>query len=276
VEKALGTVALLGGANAAALVESLSPMVKYLIGDIRHMSMSVSGLPPDQDGMIGVTVLLTTEGKSAKVCSTMSEMVAGMVKVFADNEEAREWVSLFEYKAGAETSGSVKVDHFTIKLPSEVDGEDREKANKIIGKEGILLRVAAVTDQRVAITFGGGSERLAQVVKAAQTDAAPLASDEGIQRVSAFLPKKRSAEGYLAVDRLLTMIGEIAKVAGKPLGVTMPEINAPIAFVTAPAGKAGSQNDVFVPLEAIVAVKDAVINAMGQKMNPAAQTEGDL
>ncbi|MCH7527790.1 MAG: hypothetical protein IID39_10170, partial [Planctomycetes bacterium] len=50
----------------------------------------------------------------------------------------------------------------------------------------------------------------------------------------------------------------------------------PIAMVSAPAGKAGLQNDLFIPMEVIVAAKDAAMNAMAQGMTPPPPPDGEL
>lgn len=276
VDKMLTTKGAQGGPEVAAVLEGLRPMIKYLIGSIRHLSMSIAPLRAGPNGMIGMTVVLTTEGDSKKVCTTIGEMIDRVKKGLAENEDAAEILNLVEYKAGAEKSGTVQVDHLMVSYPSEGSQEWREQADKILGAEGVLFRIAAVGDKRVAIAFGGGSERFAAVVKAARLNKASLADDEGIKRVSAFVPKKRSSEGYIAVDRLVRMIGEIAKVGDFPWPVVMPEINAPIAMVSAPAGKAGLQNDLFIPMEVIVAAKDAAMNAMAQRMTPPPPPDGEL
>ena len=130
-----------------------------------------------------------------------------------------------------------------------------------------LARVAVDDSWHVAITLGGGMAHMRKVIAAVKSNAAPLSDDVGLRRVAKFVPKKRNTEIYFAVDQLGKLIGRIAKAVGNPFPYTIPEINAPVAMVTSLVPPAGTQTDVYIPIELITAIKDAITNAMGQQMN---------
>ena len=185
-------------------------------------------------------------------------------------------LSHIEYKVGVEKARGIDVDHIVIKLPDQAKAELGETGmatiKAVLGTDGLLARIAVVDDLHLAVTLGGGLAYLNEVIKTTRSNAAPLAGDAGLKRIAKYVPKKRNTEVYLAADQLGKLIGRIAKAVGEPFPYTIPEINAPAAMVTSSVAPGGSQTDVYIPIELITAIKDAITNAIGRNMNAEAPT----
>ncbi len=251
------------------LLNEMRPVIGNLIRHTRHVSFSAGALPEGADGMIAVTMVVTTDDESKRVCDSVEKALDTMKSTLAETPEAAEWLNIFKFSRNAETVGNVKVDHLKITLPED---PDIEKITKVLGTDGILVRLAVVDDQRVAITLGGGAARMRQVIEVVKSKKAPLADDEGLKHVAPNVPRERSQEIYFSVDRLVKLIESIAKATDNesPIPVSLPELNAPVVMVVAPSGKAGAQHEVFLPMELIRAVKDA---AGAQMMAPRARAQ---
>lgn len=260
-----------GGKQMGRVLQRIRAPVKTLIADLARIAVSVSPLPEGSEGMIAVAKVIATHDDARRVCTALREIVDGVKQEFADDTEITELLSHIEYKVAAEKAGSVNVDHLVIKLPEKTKtdiGEEGMAAMKaVLGSDRLLARIAVVDDRHVAITVGGGVAYMSKVIEAVKSNAAPLSNDAGLKRVAKFVPKKRNTEAYFAVDQLIKLVSRIAKAVGEPFPVTMPEINAPVAMVTSLVPPAGTQTDIYIPIELIAAIKDAITNAIGQQMN---------
>ncbi len=251
--------AVTGEGEEKKLVDSLRKVLADVVARMRHVSMTVSALAPGSDGLIGLAVVLTTDGASKGVCEAVERSITDVKKAFAENPDAKDYINLVNYAAGAEKIGGASVDHLKVDLPAEAGSEEwAGHLAKIIGKDQVLFRFAAVDDKHLAITLGGGKARFAEVIEAARSGSTALASDPGVKHVASHLPKKRTMESYIALDRVPKLVADVAKAIGQPnpIPVEIPEINAPLAFASAPVGKAGSQTEIFLPMELIRTIKD--------------------
>ncbi|MEE9296503.1 MAG: hypothetical protein V3W34_16285 [Phycisphaerae bacterium] len=252
-------------------VEKLIETASEALLSLRHLSMSVSPLSASDEGMIAATMVLTTESDSKRLCQTFDKLVGMFKKMMADDARVAERVGMFVYNADAEKVGGVAVDHFKVTLPpEELDADWIRKIHKVIGPQGLLVRLATVDDKHVAVTLGGGKGHLARVIDVIKSKETPLAEDAGIKRVAGHVAKKRYVEFYLSADRLIKTVMAVAEAIGEkiPLTAAIPEINAPLAVTSSPAGKAGVRMELFMPMEMISAVKDIV---MAQMMAPQQQ-----
>ena len=246
---------------------------------LRTLAVSVSGLPAGPDGLVSLAKVVGMDGDPQEGLTMFAELISLIKGGLVPQEEAAAALAALEYKPGAETIDGISVDHLTFDL-SKVAGDDPEKAewveeataviSKVLGKDGILFRMGVVDANHVAMTFGGGAERFKTVAALVKEKKTPLSEDGGIQRARKHLPATLDAEGYLAVDQLLNLIGAIAKAADQPMPpVSLGELNAPIGFATQPVEKGGSQVELFIPMELIIAVKDLGMGMMGGPGAPA-------
>lgn len=250
-------------------LERVKSMIITRFKLLREVSVGISGLPEGPDGMIAFTKVVGADGDPKEGMAMIAELVAIIKGGLIPQEEAAPILSGLEYKPGAEIIGSMSVDHLAFDL-TKASGENAETAedaialvSKILGKDGILFRIGVVDDKRIIVTLGGGAERFKTVATLVQQSKAPLADDAGIQRSKEHLPSTRNAEGYLAVDHLLNVVSSIGKAADAALPpMSLGELNAPIAFAAEPVEPGGSQAEVFLPMELVIAVKDMAMATM--------------
>jgi hypothetical protein len=255
--------------DQAARFENLVPALVRSFTKIRRVAASVTALPEGATGMVGMTAVITVDGDAKGYCSDLAKIVEGLKKGLAagDDQNAAKFAGMMVYEPGAEKIESATVDHLLVTLPTDkIDEQTQDQIKTVLGELAVRIRIAPVDDKHVAIAFGGGTTRMADVVKAARSGDAPLASDAGVMNLRKHLPKKRSQEGYLAVERLANLASKIAAATGNSFPVTMPDVNAPAAMMTYPVAGAASQVDIYLPMEMMIAVKNAAMNAMAQGM----------
>jgi|GEM_PF-3082094 len=232
-------------------------------------SMSISRLPEGSDGMVGLTVVSAAPGAAEKWQALMRRLFETGLQMVSD-EDIQSVLKHVQFKPDAEKAGDAVMDHLTVDLAAipDAEPEDIEGIKKIIGKEGVVLRVGRLDADHVAILFGGGPARIEQVAQLARKKAAPLAEDAGIKAIAAHLPGKgKVGEAYIAVDTILRLINDAAVAVGeeKPMPVEIPNIEAPASLVVS-SGKLHQQFNLYVPMKAIKMVKDVVTGAAAAKV----------
>jgi len=255
-----------------AQLEPLKSSVVKLIGNLDRFGLSISGLPIEgNEGRLGLVLnakvrnsrewlaearKLFEQGKELAIQAAKGEGVA--------EDKIQAVVASVAWKEGAETVDGVAVDHFVIDLDKlaaeEAAQQELEMVKSFIGREGVLFRLAAVDQNTVVITFGGGKKRFTDVVALAKQDDAPLAKSTEIQKVAKRLPQDgRVLEAYVSIENLLNLISSTFAQMGTPLPFPLALRNAaPIAFTTNKVGETGQQSELLVPMELIVSVKEAV------------------
>ena len=249
----------------------LKDLLRAMTGQLRSFTFGASALQAGENGMIGTAAILTIDGDAKAFLTSVGEMI-GVVKGGLITEEgANKALATLEYRSGAETIGGISVDQLVVDL-SKIEGleaEQIEDVKKVIGKEGIVIRLAAADAKRVIVTFGGGPDRLKAVAETVKADKAPLAEDKGVAATAKALPAERCSEVYIALDTLVRLIAEISKVVGDLLPMTMPELNAPIGLAQVTVGKSASQTELFLPMAQVVAAKDLIMTLQGAAAPPA-------
>ncbi len=256
--------------------EKLEPFKKLLAEFIeltsggQWLSLSASRLPEGEYGMIGLTVVAEIPHAAKKWAAAFGKLVDSGLQLVT-NEDARKILDAVQYKADAEKVGEAQVGHLTIdvaKLP-DVGADDVTAVQKIVGKEGLLLRVAVLDEDHVAILFGGGPKRVEMVAALAKEGKSPLGDEASIKALEPNLPKgKRFFELYVAVDTLLTLINDAALAAGekeKPIPAEIPAMNAPVAVIGT-AGKDSQQINIYVPMKVVKGIKDVAMGAAADKV----------
>lgn len=248
--------------------KKLQTNLESLMGLTRGLAFSISILPPGPDGLVGIaSVWKVSDAKN------WVEKVAAIVEtakgVTVEDEQVQAMLGAISYRSEAQKVAGVSVSHLTfdIKKAAELDADEMDKIGKIVGQDGLLIRIAPVDGKHVAIGFGGGEARFAKIVEAAKAGKAPLQAAAGIKRVSGSLPKEKLSEVYLAVDRILALVRNVNEAVGEAGGFpfTMAAVNAPIAM-TSSGDEMSVVVDVFLPMELIVELKNVAMQAMGQMM----------
>lgn len=233
-------------------------------------SMSISRLPKGDDGMFGLTIVFETPQASEKWLKVLRKLTKEALAL-CPSEEAQKYLSKVQYNE-AQKIGDAVVDEvsFDMKDLPDAEEEDIATAKKLIGKEGLMLRLAALDPDHVAIVFGGGPSRIEQIAAVAKAGKAPLGDDAGIKGVASQLPVgNRSFELYACGDTIMQVINDAAEAAGedKPIQVEIPEIAAPLAMVGTRTGNT-MQFNIFIPMKLVKGVKDVVTGAMAAKAMP--------
>lgn len=265
--------------------KKLQTDLESLMGLTRGLALSISILPPGPDGLVGIaSVWKVSDAKN------WVDKVAAIVEtakgVTVEDEQIQAMLGAISYKSEAQTVAGVSVSHlsFDVEKAAELDADEMDKIGKILGRDGLLIRIAPVDGKHVAIGFGGGEARFVKIIEAAKAGKAPLQATTGIKRVSRNLPKAKISEIYLAVDRILALVRNVNEAVGEAGGFpfTMAAVNAPIA-VTSSGDEMSLVVDVFLPMELIVELKNVAMQAMGQMMaggmrpgQPGPMTDDDM
>ncbi len=237
-------------------------IVKLTVG-LKQMSFSLSALPAENEGgLVGAAFVAKVassqqaQGELRTLFNMAKELV---VKAAQDQEDLPEGSpaavdEAVQWKQEAEKPSGAVVDHLIVDLAKfpDADSEKIEEIKGVVGQEGVLVRVAAVGDSHVAITFGGGAKRFARIVEHIEKGQAPLADKKAIKMVADRLPppQNRLAEGYFSVDRLLALVMSISKQVGQPMMFPlMMKETAPIAYTMSRVDNTAIQADVLIPIE---------------------------
>ena len=248
--------------------------LKGILKEWMPMSTGVRGvftaIAPGADGMFGLALVVDT-ANSGKWSDTYAGFVETAMKLPKEgddsmDEDAKRALAAIDFKRDAETVAGAKVHQlkFDVAKAEEMDEEDTEKLHKILGADGFTLRTAAVGDDNVVMTFGGGSKYFATVVEQTKSKAAMLDGEPGIQAASKRMPRERAGLAYLDADRFVRWLGELmaAVEEDEEFPIKLPKLDAPIALVTT-GGDGWQTSQLHIPSELMVATKDAVMGAMG-------------
>jgi len=257
--------------------KSLDELMQLSVGS-GDASLTISRLPEGDDGMIGLIFVGRMPQEAKKRLDAVRKLIAAGLAMVTD-QDARKFLDAVTYKADAEKVGDIPVDQlcFDFTKISAIGENDIAGIKKIIGKEGVVVRLAALDEKHMAIFFGGGAKRVEEVAAIVKKGGeAPLAADAGIKAVAPFLPKgKRFFEMYVCVDTLLNLINDAAMAAGekhKPIPVEIPEIGAPLAVVGT-VGKDSQQINIYVPMKLVKSVKDVATAAAAERIMPTEPAE---
>jgi hypothetical protein len=157
---------------------------------------------------------------------------------------------------------------FEVLKMDVIDEEEWSEVTKVIGRDGLKLRIAAVNDNTVAIAFGGGKARMADVLAAAKSDSSGLEQRAGVIKAAPTVLKDRTMCGYVNADEIVRMIREITKAMDEEdvFPLTMPKLESPVAMAIKTTNNS-TRGDMHVPMEVMVAVKDMVMTLMGMGAN---------
>lgn len=246
---------------------------------VTHSCAKVEVLPPGEYGIIGVSAVAeTSDGKkwmelTGKMFDTAKSLVTESKNENID-DEMKKALKALTYKVEAETVGGAKVAQlkFDFTAIDDLDDDEKEEITKVLGKDGLTFRLAALDSNQIVFTFGGGPAYMEKVVQSAAKKEATLDANAGIKKVAANIPAERQSVIYVALDETLKLINELNKATDEDeLPVKIPAGTPPLAM-TATGGDEWIRMDIFLPTELIVAGKNAVMTLTGGAA-PAATTE---
>ncbi|MCH7814067.1 MAG: hypothetical protein IID40_08610, partial [Planctomycetes bacterium] len=246
----------------ADALSSLRDAIKPLMQQIRSGSFSISVLPEGPDGVLAVNAIVAVEGGAAQYLASFGQLVSVVTGDLIPDEEAAAMVKkVLEYRAGAEDGST---DHLVLKLDQleQADEEWLAYVSKILGKDGLLIRLSAVDGDHVAMTLGGGAAQMKTLAQTIRSKQSPLAESAEIKKMADLLPAGRVWEAYLSANGLSALAAAITKAVDVEMPFQLPPIDAPVtAYGTVTQG-GGSQTDCVIPVELLKAAMQAASAAM--------------
>lgn len=261
----------------AAKMQEVGTMVSALVADVRDVSWAVSTQPEGADGLLGITKVVTFSGDAQGKCAKMGEIITKLLGGMFTAPEAQEAVQHIAFNSGAETLAGVSVDQLAVALDKMqgVSEKDYEDVKALFGPEGIVLRMAAIDDNRVAVTLGGGAKLMETLAAQVKKGGAPLGSTDGIKKTGGLLPKAKTFEGYFSIDNAMKFATAAAKINNDMPPAPFPKTDIPVGVAGAPVGGVGYQVDVAVPIELVVAVKDYAMSMQGGGPPPSGEAPSE-
>jgi len=273
------------------MLESIEGVGKETVGQLRSVVEEwaslmtgvrgcIEALAPGPEGLFGVSLLMETSDSqkwvdlAGRAVETGKKLLSEAKSTTA-KDDIKKVLEAITHNPDAEQVGGAKVGHlkFDVAKIEGVDEEDLEEMTKVLGKHGLLFRIAAADAKTVVVTFGGGTSYLTRSLEAAKKKDAPLDNDGGIKKVSAHLPNDRASVAYIAVDNVIAGIQNALKALDEEdLPFKMPALQAPLAITS--TGQAESvRMDVFFPTELLVAGKNVVMALQGGNGDPDAPSK---
>lgn len=260
--------------------EELKTSLTNILISVNAMSVSLSGLPAEGgEGMIGLTFVgqvensLKWQEEARKAFATLKGVLLDAIKKEAagqaggDKKLSDDQMKALEdavvLKENVEKIGNASVDHFILDLSKapEISEDQLAEIKGVVGKEGILIRIAAIGEKHVAITMGGGAKRFELIAGHVGKGETPLIENKLNKPVADRLPAdQRVAEGYLHIENGVRMAVDIMNQLNQPVPIPKEMIRetAPIGFATIKVPPSGMEATVLVPMELIQTVKQTV------------------
>ncbi len=229
----------------------------------KGLRFTLEALPPGPGGVVGMAAVVETSD-SGRWLELAGRAIEALKKLSTD-EDAQMLAKATSFTSEAEEIGGVKVTHLKLDLSKieDLDEDDLDEITTVLGKEAVLLRMAAVGPNVVAVGFGGGADYMKRLIEHADKKAAPLEGTPGIEKVAGHLPKKQVGVAYVAVDQIFRCVQSVLKaLEEEELPVDIPEINAPLALAST-TGDDMVRVDAFFPTELVVTAKNLVMTMMG-------------
>ncbi|MFQ5591390.1 MAG: hypothetical protein ACE5HE_09530 [Phycisphaerae bacterium] len=243
----------------------LRSALEHAMSTVENMAASVSVLPEEADGTLGVACVVQTAGKAEEFRSAVESLTRAVKSEAFASEDVNRVLDKLAYHRAAETDRGITVDHLVLD-PSTWDSVSQPTTAKLLGSSGLLIRLGVVGENHSVLTIGGGFERFYEAVRVARESRAPLASNPGTMMSALGVARRRWLEAYVSVDGVVDLVGAVYNAGGtRPDWPEMPETNAPVAMAMHSVRASVTQVDVFVPTEALIALK-AVVDARAPKV----------
>lgn len=264
-------------------LDELKKTVKEWVVLFTGVRASFHLLPEGADGVFGATVVVKTTDsrKWMNLLNRIVDLGRGLLEIPDSQKDFRNFVDALSFKKDAEVLGNVKFTHWKMnpsKLDESVDQTEIAKMKKLVGQDGLLVRIGAVDDKTVVFSFGGGKAHAKEIIEMARSDRNVVGESAGVKKVNAELPANKSVAMYFAIDRIVTLVKRVNKTLGEEneIPFDVPTVDAPIAFVGSSA-RGWTRVDFYVPMDlGEAAVKIALeMRAHRQaEANKAANNEG--
>ncbi|MFQ5461928.1 MAG: hypothetical protein ACE5E5_04785 [Phycisphaerae bacterium] len=206
------SMAMLHGALIAALVQGgwldssrASELASQLasIGRRTQRVLWFAGAPdPPAFEAAGVW---RARGTAGMLLGEIRSLVRFMQSGSAADERINRLLASLVYRRAVETIDGVVVDQVAVDF---TDGEPTEfgSVKRLLGPEGLLVRVGVVDDRHVVVSLGGGARRFQAIVAAVRRGADPVRARAAMDAVAIHLPAGRTLAAYLFPARMVTLL----------------------------------------------------------------------
>ncbi len=207
----------------------------------------IGGPSPEGPGVFGASYVLKCKDSAVVKDMLPDLMVAydAMFKSMISDPAASNAFSL-SYLKNAETVDGKPVDVIDISFADldNMSESERSALTMTMGEDTFRARVTAPDSKTVVISFGGGTNYLAESVKAAQTPGA-IKADAGVLEALKHMPKNRLGLMLFNVSNLMQVLNNAGPVLGTP---PMPPI-ATKTPITIGLGVTGNESEIalYVP-----------------------------
>ncbi len=212
------------------------------------VAISVSHVSREGDGALGVTVVIRARGGAAPVLDGVRSVAdwlrTGPFLATGVNGAMEKLV----HTPAAETVGGVPVDHWSVRFEGE-QPEFYAAFKNAVGPEGFTVRVGVVDAKHVVATFGGGSARFSDAVRAVRSGRAPLLEDQTIATAHKHVAADRSMEAFFFPGRWAGLINTMSERMGRPFRYPdAPPSDAPVAVTAEALGTDATLVNLFIPI----------------------------
>ncbi len=224
---------------------------------LRGVALAVYSPEPGPDGLLNLqTVWEVTDAK--QWIGHLRDLIIHIKALKSDDPKSKAALQAITYKLGAVFLEGVAIDEVHLDLSALETPEIMEQMLKVIGQDGLTLRLAVVDPTHVAVSVGGSGDLMARLIANVKLGKAPLSDDLRIRAVADYLPGNRFAEGYVVLDRVAVMVSNISHAVGEQVQLpsSIFQAKAPLAVVT--SGDTTSMHvDLYMPLEVLAALRSA-------------------
>jgi len=250
--------------------------------NFRELLLSMTGvhgviesLKPDSGYLIGASMLIDT-ANSANFIKRIEDHVTESKALIADADEelidaqVKKMVEsiTFDRDAAKVADADVSVLKVDLGEVEDLDEEEQEQLEAVLGDDGLTFRFAAVGDKQVAMTFGGGEEYLSRLIDSAKSGKAPLMEEKGVKLIMDRLPKEKSTVYIFAVDHGLALGQNIADALDEErLPLSNEPIDAPMG-ISITGSQGWMRGDMHVPTPLMKAVARMIRTMTGANAAP--------
>ncbi len=249
----------IGGADGpSAGLRDVLPFVETLVGRSRDIAVSVMPATDESYGMVSVAVVVRSDHQAAAMRQTFADLFRVVKRNAPADSRLAEVVNLLNYVAAAEHVDDVPVDHLVFNLPAETEAYARTMLAELFGEQGLRVRVAAVDDAHVALTFGGGLPLVREVISVVRGRQPSLRDDDRFNASSATTGSISRGELYFSPGVYSRWLEKVLAVVGEPPPLRINYAGPPLSVVVLPAEAAASWTQINAPMGLTTAVIEAL------------------
>jgi coenzyme F420-reducing hydrogenase delta subunit len=226
-------------------------------GMLRGLGFAVYSPPSGGDGLVGLQAVCEVTDARQWI-GHLRDIIIQIKALPSEEPQAQAALQAITYRLGTVLLEGVSIDEVHFDLTSLETAEHLQQMKEVVGRDGLTLRIGAVNNSHVAVSFGGGRAQMSRLIAHIKLGKTPLNDDLRIKAVADRLPKHRFVEGYFVLDRIATMVRDISQAVGEraPIPPTLYDVKAPVAFVTT-GDNTSIHFDLHLPLEVLAALRSA-------------------